>query len=207
MQILLVEDDELIAKGLTYSFKQDTSNFLQNEKIEFIILDISLPDGNGLDLYNNIIKKLNIPTIFLTAKDDEETIVKGLELGAEDYITKPFSTKELIVRMKKIILRTKKNQIIEIQDIKFDIDKMVVYRNKEKIEFTSLEIKILHLLFMNLNKVVTRNEIIDKIWEWTGNDVNDNTVTVYLKRIREKLQTDIIITIKGIGYRIDENEK
>lgn len=219
MQILLVEDDELIAKGLTYSFKQneynlvhktnikDTSNFLQNEKIEFIILDISLPDGNGLDLYNNIIKKLNIPTIFLTAKDDEETILKGLELGAEDYITKPFSTKELIVRMKKIILRTKKNQIIEIQDIKFDIDKMVVYRNKEKIEFTSLEIKILHLLFMNLNKVVTRNEIIDKIWEWTGNDVNDNTVTVYLKRIREKLQTDIIITIKGIGYRIDENEK
>lgn len=219
MQILLVEDDELIAKALTYSFKQneynlvhktnikDTSNFLQNEKIEFIILDISLPDGNGLDLYNNIIKKLNIPTIFLTAKDDEETIVKGLELGAEDYITKPFSTKELIVRMKKIILRTKKNQIIEIQDIKFDIDKMVVYRNKEKIEFTSLEIKILHLLFMNLNKVVTRNEIIDKIWEWTGNDVNDNTVTVYLKRIREKLQTDIIITIKGIGYRIDENEK
>lgn len=219
MQILLVEDDELIAKGLTYSFKQneynlvhktnikDTSNFLQNEKIEFIILDISLPDGNGLDLYNNIIKKLNIPTIFLTAKDDEETIVKGLDLGAEDYITKPFSTKELIVRMKKIILRTKKNQIIEIQDIKFDIDKMVVYRNKEKIEFTSLEIKILHLLFMNLNKVVTRNEIIDKIWEWTGNDVNDNTVTVYLKRIREKLQTDIIITIKGIGYRIDENEK
>lgn len=219
MQILLVEDDELIAKGLTYSFKQneynlvhktnikDTSNFLQNEKIEFIILDISLPDGNGLDLYNNIIKKLNIPTIFLTAKDDEETIVKGLELGAEDYITKPFSTEELIVRMKKIILRTKKNQIIEIQDIKFDIDKMVVYRNKEKIEFTSLEIKILHLLFMNLNKVVTRNEIIDKIWEWTGNDVNDNTVTVYLKRIREKLQTDIIITIKGIGYRIDENEK
>lgn len=219
MQILLVEDDELIAKGLTYSFKpngynlvhktniKDTSNFLQNEKIEFIILDISLPDGNGLDLYNNIIKKLNIPTIFLTAKDDEETIVKGLELGAEDYITKPFSTKELIVRMKKIILRTKKNQIIEIQDIKFDIDKMVVYRNKEKIEFTSLEIKILHLLFMNLNKVVTRNEIIDKIWEWTGNDVNDNTVTVYLKRIREKLQTDIIITIKGIGYRIDENEK
>ena len=109
--------------------------------------------------------------------------------------------------MKKIILRIKRNQIIEIKDIKFDIDKMVVYRNQEKIEFTSLEIKILHLLFMNLNKVVTRNEIIDKIWEWTGNDVNDNTVTVYLKRIREKLQTDIIITIKGIGYRIDENEK
>lgn len=219
MQILLVEDDELIAKGLIYSFKQSgynlihktniksTSEFIKKEKVEFIILDISLPDGNGFDLYNDTIKKSNIPTIFLTAKDDEETIVKGLELGAEDYITKPFSTKELIARMKKIILRTKKNQIIEIKNIKFDIDKMEVYQDQKKLEFTSLEIKILHLLFMNLNKVVTRNEIIDKIWEWTGNDVNDNTVTVYLKRIREKLQTDIIITIKGIGYRIDKNEK
>lgn len=91
-----------------------------------------------------------------------------------------------------------------MQDISFDIDKMVVYKNEEKLELTSLELKILHMLFLNMNKVVTRNDIIEKIWEWTGNDVNDNTVTVYLKRIREKLQTDIIITIKGIGYRIDE---
>ncbi len=81
---------------------------------------------------------------------------------------------------------------------------MVVYKNKKEITLTSLELKILHLLFLNINKVVTRNEIIDKIWEWTGNDVNDNTVTVYMKRIREKLVSDIIITIKGIGYRIDE---
>ena len=150
------------------------------------------------------IKDKNIPTIFLTAKDDEDDIVKGLEVGAEDYITKPFSIRELIARINKIRLRNKKNSIIKVKDIEFDIDKMVVYRDGKEINLTSLELKILNLLFMNLNKVVTRNYIIEKIWEWTGNDVNDNTVTVYLKRIREKLVTDIIITIKGIGYRIDE---
>lgn len=87
------------------------------------------------------------------------------------------------------------------------MDKMAVYKNNKKVELTSLELKILHLLFLNINKVVTRNYIIDKIWEWTGNDINDNTVTVYLKRIRQKLQTDIILTIKGIGYRVDKVEK
>lgn len=215
MKILLVEDNETIAKALTYALEQEkykvirTENIKEtlqclNEEIALIILDVSLPDGDGFDLYEKTIKKLNIPTIFLTAKDEENDIIKGLELGAEDYITKPFSAKELIVRMKKILLRQKKNTILKVKDISFDIDKMVVYKNEEKLELTSLELKILHMLFLNMNKVVTRNDIIEKIWEWTGNDVNDNTVTVYLKRIRKKLQTDIIITIKGIGYRIDE---
>ena len=216
MRILLVEDDEMIAKGLLYSFKQngfelihklnikDTIQFLEKNKVDFIILDISLPDGNGLNLYKEKIKHLKIPTIFLTAKDDEDIIVNCLEVGAEDYITKPFSTKELIARIKKAILRENKNFVIQVEDISFDIDKMVVYKNEKELVFTSLELKILQLLFLNLNKVVTRNEIINKIWEWTGNDVNDNTVTVYMKRIREKLETNIIITIKGIGYRIDK---
>ena len=215
MKILLVEDNETIAKALKYALEQENykvtcaenvKESLQslNEEIALIILDVSLPDGNGFKLYEKNIKKLNIPTIFLTAKDEENDIIKGLELGAEDYITKPFSAKELMVRMKKILLRQKKNTILKVQDISFDIDKMVVYKNEEKLDLTSLELKILHMLFLNMNKVVTRNDIIEKIWEWTGNDVNDNTVTVYLKRIREKLQTDIIITIKGIGYRIDE---
>lgn len=219
MKILLVEDNELLAKGLIYSLEQkdyivihtvdisETLKIIEKERIDIAILDISLPDGNGFDLYKNYIKEKEISTIFLTAKDDEDDIVKGLELGAEDYITKPFSTKELLARMNKIILRKNKNTIIKIKDISFDIDKMVVYKENKPIELTSLELKILHLLFMNINKVVTRNEIIDKIWEWTGNDINDNTVTVYLKRIREKIKTDIIITIKGIGYRIDKNEK
>ena len=205
----------LLAKGLIYSLEQkkyqvihtlnveNTLKILKTEKIDLAILDVSLPDGNGFDLYRNNIKEKNISSIFLTAKDAEDNIVKGLELGAEDYITKPFSIKELMARINRIILRNKKNTIIQVQNIKFDMDKMVVYRDNENVELTNLELKILNLLFLNLNKVVKRSEIIDKIWEWTGNDVNDNTVTVYLKRIREKIKTDIIITIKGIGYRID----
>lgn len=215
MKILLVEDNEILAKGLIYSLEQkkyqvihtlnveNTLKILKTEKIDLAILDVSLPDGNGFDLYRNNIKEKNIPSIFLTAKDEVDNIVKGLELGAEDYITKPFSIKELMARINRIILRNKKNTIIQVQNIKFDMDKMVVYRDNENVELTNLELKILNLLFLNLNKVVKRSEIIDKIWEWTGNDVNDNTVTVYLKRIREKIKTDIIITIKGIGYRID----
>lgn len=220
MQVLLVEDNEMVAKGLLYTLKQngyepihkanikDTKAFLQNENnkenIKLVILDISLPDGDGFTLYEEDLKDKNIPTIFLTAKDEEDDIVKGLELGAEDYITKPFSTRELIARINKIILKERKNLIVKVKDIEFDLDKMVIYKNKEEVILTSLELKILHLLFTNLNRVVARNDIIEKIWEWTGNDVNDNTVTVYLKRIRKKIGCDIITTVKGIGYRVDK---
>ena len=217
MQILLVEDNETLAKGLIYSLEQnkynvihkmnvkETSNYLKNNKPDLIILDVSLPDGDGFSLYSNLIKQRKIATIFLTAKDDEDDVVKGLELGADDYITKPFSTRELIARINRIVLRGDQHLVIKVKDIEFDIDKMVVLKNSVEINLTSLELKILHLLFVNLNKVVKRDEIIERIWEWTGNDVNDNTLTVYLKRIRKKLGTDIIKTIKGIGYRIDEN--
>lgn len=222
MQILLVEDNEMVAKGLLYTLKQngyetihkanikETKDFLQNEneraKTKLVILDISLPDGDGFTLYKEDFKDKNIPTIFLTAKDEEDDIVKGLELGAEDYITKPFSIRELMARINKIILKGRKNLIVKVKDIEFDLDKMVIYKNKKEIVLTSLELKILHLLFTNLNRVVARNDIIEKIWEWTGNDVNDNTVTVYLKRIREKVGCDIITTVKGIGYRVDKEE-
>ena len=206
----------MVAKGIIYSLEQknydvvhkvnsmQTKEFLKDNSVDLAILDVSLPDEDGFELYEKNLKVKNISTIFLTAKDDENDIVKGLELGAEDYITKPFSIKELLVRINKILLRKRKNTIVKVKDIEFDLDKMAVYKNDEKIPLTSLEIKILYLLFTNINKVVTRNYILEKIWEWTGNDVNDNTVTVYLKRIREKLSSDIIITIKGIGYRIDE---
>ena len=215
MKILLVEDNNILAKGLIYSLEQkqynvvhklniqETINYLIYNRPSLIILDISLPDGNGFELYTQKIKPQKIPTIFLTAKDDEDDIVKGLELGADDYITKPFSTRELIARINKILLKENKNYIVKVKDIEFDMDKMVITKNSKEIKLTSLELKILNLLFLNVNKVVKRDEIIEKIWEWTGNDVNDNTVTVYLKRIREKIGSDIIKTIKGIGYRID----
>ena len=110
----------------------------------------------------------------------------------------------MLVRVNKIVLRNKKITLFKVKDISFDIDKMVVRKNDKIIELSSLELKILHLLFINIGKVVTRDTILDKIWEWTGNYVDDHTITVYLRRIREKLDTDIIVTIKGIGYRIDE---
>ena len=216
MKILLVEDTESIIKGLSYSLSKENYNltyktnikdakeYIENSNIDLIILDITLPDGDGFDLFNDAIKNKKIPTIFLTAKDEEDDIVKGLELGAEDYITKPFSTKELLARINRIILRNKKSSLIKIKDLTYDMDKLVLTKNDKIIELSALELKLVNLLFLNINKVVTRNIILDKIWEWTGNDVDDHTVTVYFKRIREKIGTDIITTIKGMGYRIDE---
>lgn len=217
MNVLLVEDTESIIKGLTYSLEKsnyklvikttikDTKEYLlSNTNIDLIILDITLPDGNGFDLFVNVIKNLKIPTIFLTAKDEEDDIVKGLDIGAEDYITKPFSTREVIARINRILLRCKKKSIIKIKDISYDMDKLVLMKNNTPIELTALELKLVNLLFVNINKVVSRNVILDKIWDWTGNYVDDHTVTVYFKRIREKIGTNIITTIKGMGYRIDE---
>ncbi len=175
---------------------------LKAEKYSIIILDIMLPDGNGFELYEKIKQDYFTPCIFLTARDDEDDIVKGIELGAEDYVTKPFSTRELIARMNKILLKGKNNKI-KVKDITLDLDKLVVYKNDQIINLTALEIKLLTLLFTNIGKVIKREYIIEKIWDWTRKDVNDNTVSVYIKRIREKLDSDIIVTIKGIGYRVD----
>lgn len=214
MNLLLIEDNNTIIKGLEYTFKQnnyqitsisylkEAKKYLETNKPDIIVLDVSLPDGNGFDFYEKYIKEKNIKTIFLTAKDNEDDIVKGLQL-ADDYLTKPFSTKELLARINKIITKNNNNYII-VKDIKFDFNKMTVYKQDKQVMLTSLELKILQLLFNNLNKVVTRDYLIESIWNWTGNDVNDNTITVYLKRIREKIGNDIIKTIKGIGYIIDE---
>ena len=212
MKILLVEDNKSISDNLKYTFNMNnidldvtnniksTKDYLEYNKPTLIILDVTLPDGNGFDLYKSELSKMNIPVIFLTACDNEENIVEVLNMGASDYITKPFRPLELIARINKILHK----KTIKIKDITIDMNKMIVTKNNEIINLTTLEYKILNLLIENINKVVTRDRIIDSIWEWTGNDVNDNTITVYMKRIREKLNSDIIITIKGIGYRIDE---
>ena len=217
MNILLVEDNEMIIKGLVYSFKAtdynleyktsvlDAKNYLLNNKnIDLIILDVTLPDGNGFDYYKNDLADKNIPVIFLTALDDENDIVNGLELGADDYITKPFSTKELIARINKILLKKNKKNVIKINDLKFDLDKLCLYKNDELIELSPLELKIINLLFVNKDTVITRDMLLDKVYDWTGNYIDDHTITVYFKRIREKLGEDSIKTIKGIGYRLNE---
>lgn len=212
MNILLIEDNLGIQKGLSYSLTKnnynvivkssikDTKAYLQDNKPNLIILDIALPDGSGLDLYKDYIKSLNINTIFLTADDNIDNIVFALDTGACDYITKPFEVRVLIAKINRILA----NKRLIIKNIVFDFNKMEVFKNNNVISLTSLEKKILFLLVSNKNKVVTRENLINYIWELTGNDVYDNTITVYLKRIREKLDTDIIKTIKGIGYRIDE---
>lgn len=215
MKILLVEDNESIRNGLKFSFEENKYEFEHTDNLEktrkylkenipdLIILDVTLPDGNGFELYQETIQEKQIPTIFLTAKDDEQDVVKGLELGAEDYITKPFSTNEVLIRVKKILLRNNKNTKITIKDITFDLESMKITKNNKEIELTALELKILQYLIINKEKVITRDRLLDKIWELTGNDVDDHTLTVYIKRIKDKLGKDIIKTIKGIGYRID----
>lgn len=199
MKILLVEDNKSISDNLKYTFNinnidldvtnniKSTKDYLEYNKPSLIILDVTLPDGNGFDLYKSELSKMNIPVIFLTACDTEENIVEVLNMGASDYITKPFRPLELIARINKILHK----KTIKIKDITIDMNKMIVTKNNEIINLTTLEYKILNLLIENINKVVTRDRIIDSIWEWTGNDVNDNTITVYMKRIREKLNSDI----------------
>lgn len=218
MNILLVEDNLDIIEGLKFSLEEnnyrvsnvtnikDACLYLENNIPDLIVLDISLPDGDGFNLYKDSISKRCIPTIFLTAKSDEEDIVKGLELGAEDYLTKPFSTKELLTRIKKILLRTKKDTIINIKNLSFDINNHSVKKDNKEIMLTALEVDILFLLLINKGNIVKRDTILDKIWELTGNDVDSHTVTVYIKRIKDKLGIDIITTVKGIGYKINDGE-
>lgn len=236
--ILLVEDSEAIVMGLKYSLEQEgfrvitaktiteaEKSIINQErgfeinkaketknkdisKIDLILLDITLPDGNGFDFFKELKKKEDVPVIFLTARDEEIDIVKGLDLGAEDYIVKPFRVKELISRIKVALRRYNKlsSSTIECNGIILDTENMEVKKEGKSIELTSLEFKILLMLFTNKNKLVTREAILNKIWDLAGNFVNDNTLTVYIKRIREKLgDTDgkIIKTIRGVGYKVD----
>ena len=216
--ILLVEDSESIVMGLKYSLEQEGFRVTSAKTIaeaelasnyDLILLDITLPDGNGFDFFKEVKKKEDIPVIFLTARDEEIDIVKGLDLGAEDYIVKPFRVKELISRIKVALRRYNKitSSIIECNGITLDTENMEAKKDGQRIELTSLEFKILLMLFTNKNKLVTREMILNKIWDLAGNFVNDNTLTVYIKRIREKIGDNdgkTIKTIRGVGYKVDE---
>lgn len=219
-KILLIEDNEAIIMGLKYSLEQEnfqvisaktskeSKEKLDNKNIDIVLLDVSLPDGNGFEICKEIKEKNDIPIIFLTAQDEETSIVLGLDLGADDYIVKPFRTRELISRIKSVLRRYGKkeeNNIIQYKDIKIDTISAKVYKNNKEIIFTSLEYRILLMLFTNQNKLITREQLLEKIWDIAGNFVNDNTLTVYIKRIREKLEDDSIIkTVRGLGYRIGD---
>ena len=210
MKILLVEDNKSIIKGLEYAFAQNGYSceycLSLDEAVrkapfnyDAAVLDIMLPDGNGFDLFKKIRRYSDLPVIFLTAVDDEDSVVNGLELGADDYITKPFSTRELIARIKRVANKNSKKNIITVSGVTLDLDKSAVFENGKQLELTALEYKLLSLLMQNAGKVVTRELIFEKIWDVSGNFVNDNTLTVYIKRIRKKLDADIIKTVKGMG--------
>lgn len=218
-KIFLVEDNEAILKGLKYSLEQEkfeveiakdlktSKENLSSNEYDLIILDVTLPDGNGFELCKYIKQNTEIPVIFLTAKDEEKDVVKGFDLGADDYVIKPFRTRELISRINNILRRYEKEDENKLQvgNITIDLDSSRVYINGEEVVFTALEYKILVLLFSNEGRTLTRDKILDKIWDFAGNFVNDNTLTVYVKRIRAKLgENDVIKTIKGIGYRVDK---
>lgn len=216
--ILLVEDNETIRKGLDYLFIQNdflllsaenlkkAREYIKTKSFDLMILDVTLPDGNGFDFYKEMKNAIYVPVIFLTANDLEDDIVRGLELGAVDYIVKPFRNRELILRIENALkFKREDKKIIHILDIQIDLDSMQVVRDKKEILFTPLEYKVFLFLVENAGHVVTREAILDKIWDLAGNYVNDNTLTVYVKRIREKLgRDDVIKTIKGIGYRVDK---
>lgn len=215
MKILFVEDNKSIIKGLEYAFAQNGYSceycLSLDEAVrkapfnyDAAVLDIMLPDGNGFDLFKKIRRYSDLPVIFLTAVDDEDSVVNGLELGADDYITKPFSTRELIARIKRVANKNSKKNIITVSGVTLDLDKSAVFENGKQLELTALEYKLLSLLMQNAGKVVTRELIFEKIWDVSGNFVNDNTLTVYIKRIRKKLDADIIKTVKGMGYQVAE---
>ena len=212
--ILLIEDNDYIIKGIKYllesnNFKVTIAKSLKeakeliSNKYDLIILDLMLPDGDGLKFYEENLK--NKTTLILTAKDDEDIISSSLDSGVEDYIIKPFRSKELLARINKILKRNKDNAIITVNNVTIDADAGRVFVTNKEIILTSLEYRILLLLFQNLNRIVTREILIDRIWDISGKFVEDNTLTVYIKRIRAKLGNENIIkTIKGIGYRVDK---
>lgn len=226
-KILIVEDDESIRLGLKYYLEQENfetvlaenkrqAEELFSKEIGLILLDINLPDGNGFDLLKKCKQQRDIPVIFLTANDAEVSIVMGLDMGADDYITKPFKARELVSRIKSVLRRTStktETSTIQIQNITIDLKQAKVFKMGTDVMLTALEYKILLVLALNPGTVFSREKILADIWDVNEDFVNDNTLTVYIKRIREKIednpnQPKIIETVRGIGYKIgEENEK
>lgn len=220
---MIIEDDETIRLGLKYYLSQESFEVIEAETaiealekiknnldIDIILLDINLPDKNGFDLFKEIKEVKDVPIIFLTANDLEVSVVMGLDMGADDYVTKPFKARELISRIKNVLRRTNKNEennIIKIKDIVIDMKQAKVLKNGVDVMLTALEYKILLILALNPNTVFTREKILADIWDVNEEYVNDNTLTVYIKRIREKIEDNptlpnIIVTVRGIGYKI-----
>ena len=220
-RILLVEDDKNIIENLTeflrhegFDVKNATGQstaleLLLENKFDLVLLDIMLADGNGFTTCSAIKSEYNIPVIFLTASGDEYSTVTGFELGADDYISKPFRPRELVSRIKNILRLTgNSGGITQIGDISVDTVRGTASRDGKDLFLSALEYRLLLVFINNKNTVLTRTRLLETIWDVAGEFVNDNTLTVYIKRLREKIEKDpqnpeIIKTIRGMGYRLD----
>lgn len=215
-KILVVEDDAFLRDGLfeilqkegytaqCVNCKKDAREALRTNKFNLIILDVMLPDGNGFDLCLDIRKTdYHTPVLFLTACDDEIQIVRGLDSGGDDYVTKPFKLLELLSRV-RALLRRNSVPVINSSDISLDTENMTVKKNGSLLFITPTEFQILSTLIRNNNVIVTRKSLLKNIWDDNNNFIDDNTLSVHISRLREKIGTEHIVTVRGIGYRWEE---
>jgi DNA-binding response OmpR family regulator len=220
MNILLVEDDAIIASGLVYALQSEgwavthcanvgsALDALREQVFTFALLDLSLPDGDGFAVFEALRQASDMPVIFVTAADDEGNTVKALEMGADDYITKPFRVRELLARIKTIMRRSNDGTggVLLFGGLKIDTSKAKATRNGDEVLLTAMEYRLLLTFAQNKGQTLGRKQILESLWDVAGNFVNDNTLTVYIKRLREKLGDDphdpqIIRTVRGLGYR------
>ena len=225
MDIFLLEDDDAIAMGLSYSLENEgytvtvaksvsqALEIINKKNFSMYLLDLTLPDGSGYSVCKRIKEIGDFPVIFLTAYDDEVNVVMGFELGADDYITKPFRLKELLVRIKSVFRRYNNDSgdgKIKVKDLVVNTNEAKVYKNGNEIVLTAMEYRLLLILLNNRGCVLSRTQLLENIWDVAGDFVEDNTLTVYIKRLRDKIEEnptepEYIKTIKGLGYII-ENE-
>ena len=221
-RILLVEDDGQIASYLgellraegfdtqISGSKKEAGECLLAQAFDLVLLDVSLPDGNGFSICAEIKREYEIPVIFLTASGDEYSVVAGLDMGADDYIAKPFRPRELISRIRSVLRRCKKEQrILSCGDLRVNVSSATVTKGEKELFLSALEYRLLLLLLQNKGQILTRNQLLEEIWDASGEYVNDNTLSVYMKRLREKIEENpqsprLLHTIRGIGYRMED---
>ncbi|NLB79463.1 MAG: response regulator transcription factor [Clostridiaceae bacterium] len=222
VRILLVEDDKSIVNNLTeylrgegfevdsVSGQAQAVNNIENKKYDLLLVDISLKEGNGFAVCAAARSISQTPVIFLTASADEYSIITGLDMGADDYVSKPFRPRELLSRIKSVLRRSNKhNIIIEQSNIKVDTAKGIVLKDGEEIFLSALEYRLLLVFFNNKGVVMSRNKLLEEIYDIAGEFVNDNTLTVYIKRLRDKIEEDpqnptFIKTVRGLGYKVGD---
>ena len=218
--ILLVEDDPSIVAALTEflagedfetasaATQKEAEQLLLRSVYDLTLVDLALSEGNGFGVCAAA-KQRGLPVIFLTASADENSVVAGLDMGADDYIAKPFRPRELVSRIRSVLRRYSNSQTVELPgNVAVDLEKGAVRKNGEEVSLSALEYKLLSALLTHRGKLMTRGKLLEEIWDIDGDFVNDNTLTVYIKRLREKIEGDpqvpaIIKTVRGMGYRVD----